>query len=140
MKPCYKGFCFSSADILPCLKHPSQLVGTGQIWHPLNTVVPLVSIIIIKKRNYILPLNYPPIYIFTSKVSNVTLNLLQTFKLLQFDHFDFFFLPKCPNHIFYFLEKKNPKKIKKPKPKRNMPPSHICIVNLLFFFFFKKKK
>jgi hypothetical protein len=36
--------------------------------------------------------------------------------LLQFDHFDFFFLFKMPHHIFYFLFKKT--KNKKPKKKK----------------------
>jgi hypothetical protein len=56
-----------------------------------------------KEKLHFTLLNYPPICIFALKVSNMTLKPPETFKLLQFDHFDiFFFFPKCPHHIFYF--------------------------------------
>jgi hypothetical protein len=63
------------------------------------------------------PLNYLPIFTFTSKVSNVTLNppkLSNCGNLTPLTLFLFF--PKCPYHIFshiLFLTKKNPKKRKR---------------------------
>jgi hypothetical protein len=57
------------------------------------------------------PLNYPPIFTFISKVLNVTLNLPQTFKLWQFNHFDLFFFLKMPpshnthTHTYIYIKK-----------------------------------
>jgi hypothetical protein len=64
------------------------------------------------------PLNYPPIFTVTSKVSNVTLNpakcqiATQTFKLWQFDTFGLF-IPKMPSsHLKKEIQKKKKKKPK----------------------------
>jgi hypothetical protein len=56
-------------------------------------------------------LNYPPIFTFTFKVSNITLKPPQLSNYGNSTTLTFF-SPKCPYHIFYF------KKIPPPPPQR----------------------
>jgi hypothetical protein len=60
------------------------------------------------------PINYSPIFTFTSKISSVTLNSSKLLNCDNLTHLAYLF-PKCPHHIFFF-KKKIQKKKKKKKP------------------------
>jgi hypothetical protein len=61
------------------------------------------------EKLHFIPLNYPPIFTFTSKVSSVTLNPLKLSNCGNLTPSAYLF-PKCPHHI---LKKKSKKKKEK---------------------------
>jgi hypothetical protein len=70
--------------------------------------------------NYTLsPLNYLPIFTFTSKISSVTLNLPKLSNCSNLTHLTYLF-PKCPHRIF--LKKKKIQKEKRKNQTGGRPP------------------